>query len=184
MTIGAVDPALADHVTGVLEKTHGLDVEVRRIEEYPLYAFEPRRSQYLSKKILARIADERPADFDKLVAVTEVDLCTPVLSFVFGEAQLAGRTAIVSFYRLRQEFYHLPPNPELLAERLTKEVVHELGHVFGLFHCDNPACVMFFSDNILSVDGKNADFCLKCARFFEDNRKGVRQYGTVQDPDR
>jgi len=172
MTLGTVDPALLDCVTGVLKKTYCFATVVRHVGQYPLYAFEPRRNQYLSKKILARIAEEKSVDFDKLVAITEVDLCTPVLSFVFGEAQLAGRAAIVSFNRLRQEFYHLPSNPELLAERLIKEVIHELGHVYGLFHCDNSGCVMFFSDNILSVDGKNTDFCLKCARFFDDKRKG------------
>jgi archaemetzincin len=173
MTIGTVDPSLVECVAGTLKSTHCFEVTVCRSEAYPLYAFEPRRNQYFSKKILARLAAEIPAECDKIVAVTEVDLCTPVLSFVFGEAQLSGRSAIVSFNRLRQDFYHLPANPELLAERLVKEVIHELGHAYGLYHCDSSGCVMFFSDSILSVDGKGADFCLKCARFFEDKRKGA-----------
>ena len=63
-----------------------------------------------------------------MLALTELDLYIPVLTYVFGEAQLAGDSALVSAHRLRQEFYGMPANRRLLDERLLKESLHELGH--------------------------------------------------------
>ena len=56
-----------------------------------------------------------PRDAAKLLAVTERDLFVPVLTFVFGQAQLGGRVAVISLARLRQEFYGLAPNREVFA---------------------------------------------------------------------
>jgi len=94
------------------------------------------RNQYFSTAILQAMQPliEPGA---RLLAVTSVDLYVPVLTFVFGEAQLTGACAVVSLHRLREEFYGLPPREDLLRERLVKESVHELGHTFGLRHCDD-----------------------------------------------
>lgn len=170
--IGTAEPGMIACVAEFLTKEHGCEVAVRDRVEYPRAAFEPRRNQYYSKGIIAALCAAVPDDGSKVVAVTDVDLCTPVLSFVFGEAQLKGRIAVVSVCRLRQEYYHLPPDENLLAQRLIKEVVHELGHTYGLYHCDDAGCVMHFCDNILGVDSKGAGFCPRCARFLADLRKG------------
>jgi hypothetical protein len=72
----------------------------------------------------------------KLLAVTERDLFIPVLTFVFGHAQLGGRVAVISLARLRQEFYGLPRIASLFfSSALLKEALHEAGHTFGLVHC-------------------------------------------------
>ena len=47
----------------------------------------------------------------RLLGVTERDLFVPVLSFVYGQAQLGGRVAVVSLARLRPEFHGLPGWP-------------------------------------------------------------------------
>ena len=39
--------------------------------------------------------------------------------------------------RLRQEFYGLEKNEQLFLQRVVKEAVHELGHTFGLGHCQS-----------------------------------------------
>ena len=76
-----------------------------------------------------------------ILGVTDVDLAIPMLSFLFGQAQLDGRVAVVSLCRLHQEFYGLPADRGLLRERTVKEVLHELGHTFGLAHCsDSEMC--------------------------------------------
>ena len=74
--------------------------------------------------------------------MTDVDLMIPILEFVFGEAELGGLRRIVSTYRLRQEFYGLPPDPALSIERTIKEARHEWGHALGLRHCRRFDCVM------------------------------------------
>jgi archaemetzincin len=91
-----------------------------------------------------------------------VDLFIPVLTFVFGQAQLDGPGAVVSTYRLRSEFYGLPGDEGMLVERAIKECVHELGHSFGLVHCQDYGCVMHASSSVDEVDIKGADFCRRC----------------------
>ncbi|RLF28477.1 MAG: hypothetical protein DRN14_04130, partial [Thermoplasmata archaeon] len=76
----------------------------------------------------------------KVVGVVEEDVTVSGLNFVFGLAELEGSAAVVSVYRLRSA------SASVLRERLLKEVVHELGHTFGLRHCPNPSCVMSFSN--------------------------------------
>jgi archaemetzincin len=47
---------------------------------------------------------------------------------------LGGTAAVVSSHRLANEFYGLPKDARRFHERTAKEVVHELGHLFGLVH--------------------------------------------------
>lgn len=121
------------------------------------------RNQYFSTAILQSVLnfDGMPG---RILAVTGVDLFVPVLTFVFGEAQVPGRCALVSIHRLREEFYGLPPDESLLGQRLLKEAVHELGHTYGLMHCDAWECVMSSSHGVERLDVKSADFCPSCAR--------------------
>jgi len=124
-------------------------------------AFDSRRGQYYSTAILQKI--ERETDPDaRILGVTGCDLFVPVLTFVFGEAQLDGNCAIVSTARLTDEFYGLPERAELLRERLVKEAAHELGHTFGLRHCADWRCVMSSSHAVERLDVKTAEFCRSC----------------------
>ena len=98
----------------------------------------------------------------RILGVTGVDLYIPVLTFVFGQAQLAGPGAILSTYRLQNEFYGLPPNPDMLLDRVIKEATHELGHCFGLVHCPDFRCVMNASTYVEEVDLKGDWYCPEC----------------------
>lgn len=126
-------------------------------------AFDPDRGQYCSTEILRRLQPFAESGA-RVLGVTGLDLFVPVLTFVFGEAQLEGNCALVSFHRLREEFYGMPPRADLLAERLLKEAVHELGHTFGLRHCFDWQCVMASSHAVGFLDVKEAEFCPRCAR--------------------
>ncbi|MBI3447930.1 MAG: archaemetzincin family Zn-dependent metalloprotease [Acidobacteria bacterium] len=127
----------------------------------PSFAYHADRGQYHSTAILARLASSPASDIR--LAVTAVDLFIPILTFVFGEAQMGGPCAIVSTKRLGQEFYGLPPDGSLRSERLLKEALHEIGHTLGLRHCDDYRCAMASSHAVERIDVKEAAYCIACA---------------------
>jgi archaemetzincin len=141
-----------------------LQAAVRTMPPIPVpdESFEARRNQYYSTRILKEMLGEVPWDAHKLLGVTAKDLCIPILTYVFGEAQLGGMAALVSIARLRQEHYGIAPDRPLLLERLRKESLHELGHTFGLVHCPSRGCVMYLSNTVVDVDTKGRDFCRHC----------------------
>jgi archaemetzincin len=133
----------------------------------PLSAFDPARRQYSAPVVLKTLLETTPDQ--KLLAITCVDLFIPMLSFVYGQAQLGGNVAVVSLARLRQEFYGLPGNAALLAGRARKEAVHETGHLFGLVHCEQPDCAMRLSTNVRQLDLKGDALCPGCAALAREN---------------
>ena len=141
----------------------------------PAGSFEARRNQYYSTKILKEMLGEVPQDAFKLLGVTEKDLCTPILTYVFGEAQVGGTAAVVSLARLRQEHYGLEPDRPLLLERLRKECLHEMGHTFGLVHCPSRNCVMYLSNTVVDVDTRGRDYCIGCRTVVASNAATERR---------
>jgi archaemetzincin len=125
----------------------------------PAVAWSQSRKQYDSTRLLA----ELKLQYDGVVVGATVhDLFIPVLTFVFGEAEMPGRAAIFSIHRLREEFYGLPRNRQLLKERALRELWHEFGHLSGLAHCPDWSCVMSPSHSVERVDAKGASFCAEC----------------------
>ena len=149
---------LRDHLHDYLS----LPVRVTGNMPVPEGSYERNRNQYNSTRILGEILRQAPADAIKIVGIIDKDLCIPILTFVFGEAQLGGMASIVSIARLRQEFHGLSPDDGILFERLVKEALHELGHNFGLIHCSDRECVMYLSNTVRDVDRKKTTYCASC----------------------
>lgn len=156
---GWVLEALQEH----LEKEFKCKVEVSEGMEIPREAYNRRRNQYRSTNILKKIHSFlKAAQKEKVLAICNEDLYVNGLNYVFGQAELRGRYAIISLARLHQSFYRLPEEKTLFLERAIKEAVHELGHVYGLRHCPNPECVMHFSNSLADTDRKSSSFCRNC----------------------
>jgi archaemetzincin len=130
--------------------------EVRISDDHrlPSSAYDPERAQYHASGVLDTIRGLG----DLTQGVTERDLFVPGLNFVFGVAELYGNVALISLYRLKTS------DARMYQERIIKEAMHEVGHAFGLKHCDEPRCVMHFSNTIVDTDRKGTDFCPKCWR--------------------
>jgi len=162
--IGQVDRA---HLTSLAERLAALLKVACSIQPDGLdagFAYNPLRGQYHSTEILKRLVQNQ--ECWRVLGVADQDLYIPILTFVFGEAQVEARGALVSLHRLRQEFYGLPANPPLLADRLLKEALHELGHTLGLRHCTDYQCVMSRSHAVETIDLKLPEFCPACAAAF------------------
>jgi archaemetzincin len=141
------------------------EIKVKILENLgcPIFAYDPIRKQYNSNLILKMLLETAPPDALKILGITDLDLFSPIFSYVFGEAQFGGKCAVISSFRLRgrpdgARESHCPP----LLNRMEKEAVHELGHTFGLSHCTDPDCVMSYSKGIQCADRKFAVFCPTC----------------------
>ncbi len=146
------------------------------VHEHPLSmldCLDPSRQQFNSRLLLQRLA-EFP-DGDWVLGVTEIDLFLPIFTFVLGEAQLKGRAAVISSFRLREELYGLTRNDDLVRERLAKEASHELGHCHGLVHCRDSRCVMFSATTVEDVDLRGAGFCPICRQQLLELHEAIRQ---------
>lgn len=126
------------------------------------FAYISSRKQYAAPLILRKLGEFK--EWGKILAIMDVDIFAPQLNFIFGEAELNGKYAIISTARLKQEFYGFPPDEKLFKERIQKEAMHELGHTFGLLHCPSPECVMHFSNSLKDTDLKQAKFCKYCQK--------------------
>lgn len=162
--LGSVNPRLLEFLALTLPDTFKMPCALAPPLLDVAQAYSLVRQQYHSTKLLAQLLTLNQCETTKILGVTEVDLFIPILTFVFGEAQLNGRAAIISTHRLRQSFYGLPEDEALLLERCQKEALHELGHTFGLIHCPSFECVMHRSNSVEQVDLKRNSFCSTCSQ--------------------
>jgi len=153
---------MLDRLGAALERTFLITVRIRKPWFDPEASFDKSRGQYNSTMMLELLLDDPAYSSGKVLGVAGVDLFAPVLTYVFGEAQLDGRASVVSLHRLRPEVYGLAADDHLLFTRLIKESTHELGHCFGLLHCAETACVMHASTYVEEIDVKSERFCQSC----------------------
>lgn len=162
--IGVLAPNLIDVVAASVSDAFELPVRVVKLDVELERALDSHREQYNSTVLLAELLRSRPPDAEKVIGITAVDLFIPVLTYVFGEAQLDGTVAIASTHRLHNEYYGLPADYALFMDRFLKECLHELGHTYGLVHCDNYMCTMYASSSVEELDVKGASFCENCRK--------------------
>lgn len=183
------DPHLLEPVHAHVAGEFGCAVRFEDPSSRPAGTYDVRRRQHASREILRwLVARAAAAGGGRLLGITDVDLFIPVLTFVFGEAQLDGTAAVVSMARLAHA-----GDPRVTTARLAREAVHELGHTFGLLHCENSegggwrprSCVMARSPSVRAVDGKSMRLCADCReRYRVFQQDGSHVYREHQDPHR
>jgi archaemetzincin len=164
LPLGTLEDDIVLTIDHGIRKTFGLDVQWLSAEETPAYAFDTARQQYSSELILRNLMTRCPEGALRFFAVTDVDLFIPMLTFVYGQAQLSGKVSVVSTARMHQEFYTLAKNRPLTLSRIRKESLHELGHTFGLTHCPLPTCLMSIATTVDQLDAKGEELCRGCVR--------------------
>jgi len=162
LPIGDLDGGVLMELGPAMAEAFGTPCQVisRRLD--PEGAFHGERQQYHSSELIRQMQAYLSPDSWRILGVAAVDLYIPILTFVFGEAQMGGPCAVVSTYRLRQEFYGLPEDRALLRDRLLKEAVHEIGHTLHLTHCDDYRCAMAPAHAVEWIDLKESVLCAGC----------------------
>jgi archaemetzincin len=162
LPVGTIDLGLLEYLREVLPERLKVRCEILPFTLDPASTYHPERQQFHSSEVVELMqAMIRQNDW-RFLAVADVDLYIPILKYVFGEAQIGGRCALVSTFRLHQEFYGLERNEDLLKDRLLKESVHELGHTLGLKHCEDYRCAMASSHAVEWIDLREGFLCEYC----------------------
>jgi archaemetzincin len=151
-----------------LESVFNKIVEIRYHTQKLDFAYDPKRKQYVSPRLICRLRRIKKHTGDMVLGVTDVDLYSPGYDFVFGEAEMASGVATLSLFRLKGSRRSNNASPEVFRERAVREAVHELGHLYQMIHCSEPKCVMHTCPYIADVD-KAKELCDQCERLLERN---------------
>jgi archaemetzincin len=161
--IGRIEPRVLEMLQNGLRSIFNRETSTVSAQEEPEYAHNKQRDQYSADMILIRLSAHPESRYnERTIGVVDHDLFVNNLKFVFGTA--SGLHALFSPTRLRQEFYGFPADENLFESRLLTEAVHELGHTYGLGHCSDEHCVMYFSNRLSDTDRKGYKFCEACRR--------------------
>lgn len=162
VSIGIPDREFIEHAMQAAARQFACTVVIKEVHLDISDFYDPVRRQYNADKLLHEIGRMDFPGSAKVMGLFNVDLFIPILTYIFGQAQLGGRTGIASMYRLSNERYGIAGNGDLLRQRFAEEIIHELGHLFGLIHCHTPGCVMQSSTYVEDIDQKEAMLCIKC----------------------
>ena len=176
LPVGNVDTALLKDLRAAIPRCFQVACEISPLQLDAAASYHVERQQYHSSEILHRMqALVRPQDW-RLLGVADVDLYIPILKYVFGEAQMGGPCAVISSHRLRQEFYGLEGDKDLLSQRLLKEAVHELGHTLDLHHCPDYRCAMASAHTVEWIDLRESALCEACRYHVEAKAAAASKY--------
>jgi len=156
---------VADSVQGLLR----LPVDLLEGIDLPEEAFLPSRNQYNAMALIKYLNENHSHSGLKVLGVTERDITNPILTYVFGEAYMNGRTAVMSCCRLRLGPSGDPVPREQFLDRVVKVAIHEIGHTFNIPHCHTDRCVMRASNNLPELDDKLNYLCGYCELFLAES---------------
>ncbi len=162
--VNGLDADLLERLALCLEERFLFAVHVERAVRVPRAVLNSVRKQMFASTLIARVADSGIASDAVRLAITDYDLYKTSHHFVFGDASEDQRIALVSLFRLRNEFYGERADTNALFQRTLKESTHALGHALGLRHCSTTRCAMQFSTSIYDTDNKLSHFCEGCEK--------------------
>jgi archaemetzincin len=171
--IGDLDSDLIGLVGQQVHRIFGYRTKINPLMQHVDFALDSRRNQYYSTSILGKLANIAPPKTIKIIAITRVDLFIPILTHVYGEAQLGGKACIISIHRLNEGLGMGVWEP--FNRRVVKEAIHELGHTFNLRHCQNPTCCMHYCRSVKDVDRKSEHLCRYCKVLLGDEIKRLAE---------
>ena len=169
LSFGHFDRGFLEKISEAVAQEFNCAVSIKEARLDLTGFFDPNRRQYNGDQLLKEVHSMSINTSKKSIGLFNVDLFIPILTYIFGQAQLGGPTAIASLYRLSNEKYGILPNDDQILERFKKEIIHELGHTFKLLHCYTTTCVMRSSTYVEDIEQKEAQFCPKCRNLLQSS---------------
>jgi archaemetzincin len=169
--LGHVRRDVLEVIASNLQAFFQIPAQVLLGQPIPEGAYNAQRDQYNCYPILSFLGTLRPHDAIKIMGVTEVDLFIPILTYVFGEAEMGGNATVISTYRPAGSKDPEPVTSKCLFERAAKIAVHEMAHTFRLAHCKEDECIMRSFPVLSDIDDKPIHFCRYCMMFLKDEYK-------------
>jgi len=160
--VNAMDGTFLDRLAPCIEERFLCTVDLERSLAVPRSALNSTRGQLFLSTLVTRVRRAHPEGGVIYLALTDYDLYKTSHRFIYGDADEQQGVAAVSLHRLRSEYYGEAGDSNVLFQRTLKECVHELGHAFGLKHCYNARCAMYYSNSIFETDNKMPYFCEAC----------------------
>jgi len=174
--VGDFSDGLIEAIAGELQRVFGFSSAIDTVLQDISFALDQNRNQHHSTMILEQLAARAPARAVRVIALAQVDLFIPILTHVYGEAQLGGTACIVSTFRLNEGRSGMNISRKYIG-RVVKEAIHELGHTFNLRHCPEESCIMHYCRNEEDVDRKSDELCRYCKVMLEDEIKRLEPAG-------
>jgi len=168
---------VADSLQGILR----VPVDLREPIVLPEDTFMETRNQYNAMALIKYLNSGMADNSLRILGITAKDICNPILTYVFGEAYMGGRSAVMSSARLKAGLLGEPVSREHFLERVVKVAIHEIGHTFNLRHCHTDRCVMRASNTLAELDEKLNYLCDYCEIFlFDSLRQALREHASAE----
>jgi archaemetzincin len=155
-------------VTAGLRAFYPVEVRVLSVVDMPQAAWHAPRQRWDADRLLPWLAARLPADGQKIVGLTRDDIFTHDakrgLWGVLGLGSLDGKSNVISSFRAQRGV-----GAEGLRARIAKVAVHEVGHNFGLGHCEHDRrCLMADANGKVSTVDGETDLCRVCREKLND----------------
>jgi archaemetzincin len=164
--LGNVNQKLLNYVKNSVTEFYGYTCIIKPKINLTNDILTASKTRYEASKILNKFNSNQ----NKII-ITEVDIAHRKNSSfpewgIFGLGLRPGKTCVVSTFRLKKGV-----TIQQMLVRLKKVSLHEIGHNFGLMHCNkHKNCLMNDAKGtIKQVDKEKIWFCQRCSKIINHN---------------
>ncbi len=162
--LGEVEFMLVNRLATNIGPVFGRSVDILKGMKIPEEAYNVVRNQYYASIIFSKLERVKANPRELVLGICEEDVYLPDEPYIIGHSDSVIGAAVVSLFRIRQEFYGLPEDEMKVYSRLFKQSVHQISHLLGMTSCKNPKCINYYSQEMFDIDSKGEKFCDICKR--------------------